>query len=493
MHTMGRAILTGLSAVFLVSLSLAAAAQELSSEAIFVPGARFRAPNTSAVLAVAARLKRADLRAPAGREIRLAAAQPRAVTSSPLAGKLGLPLQIGFHRALPQQHRQRLGFSDLAWEASGTGLLTTLTVNSPGAAAVRQSLYFHVLPVGAEVRVYAPAAPDAALGPFGAETIDADPQARAAGESPEPFWSPVVDGDTVAVEIWVPSRSGAETLAFTLGDVSHLTRGAVESRDLSGIGNSQECERDMACDKKWLDSGDSVAKVIFESSGGTFLCTGTLLNDTDPSDFRPLFLTAAHCIDNRREARSASFFWFFQRLQCNGDDPTSVTQTSGGARLKFTVKAPSTNKPTTDHTLLELKRSPPDGVTFSGWSFGDVEDLRKTKIRGIHHPAGDLKKVSRGNTRDLVQWQQDGAVVNIGTEEPLTHHQVDWRNGVTEGGSSGSGIWTGRKWPKQFLIGILTGGSSFCSSPDAPDFYGRFDMTYKENRRFRRLLVPGSK
>ncbi len=55
---------------------------------------------------------------------------------------------------------------------------------------------------------------------------------------------------------------------------------------------------------------------------------------------------------------------------------------------------------------------------------------------------------------------------------------VNWNSGVTEGGSSGSVLFEGSSWPNQLLVGVLTGGSSFCSAPNDPDLYGRFDLSY---------------
>jgi hypothetical protein len=46
---------------------------------------------------------------------------------------------------------------------------------------------------------------------------------------------------------------------------------------------------------------------------------------------------------------------------------------------------------------------------------------------------------------------------------------TETNHGVTEGGSSGSPIFN----DKHQIIGTLTGGGSFCTSPTSPDYYGR--------------------
>ena len=74
---------------------------------------------------------------------------------------------------------------------------------------------------------------------------------------------------------------------------------------------------------------------------------------------------------------------------------------------------------------------------------------------------------------------------------------VDWNRtvnpGVTEPGSSGSGVWTGLPTDSggAKLIGQLTGGPSVCGAPaaDLKDFYGPFSVTYPTIASF---LSPGT-
>ena len=56
-----------------------------------------------------------------------------------------------------------------------------------------------------------------------------------------------------------------------------------------------------------------------------------------------------------------------------------------------------------------------------------------------------------------------------------THWQVVWNSGVTEVGSSGSGLWNPAN---HRLLGTLSGGESDCTTPTGPDCYGKFSVAW---------------
>jgi hypothetical protein len=70
---------------------------------------------------------------------------------------------------------------------------------------------------------------------------------------------------------------------------------------------------------------------------------------------------------------------------------------------------------------------------------------------GIHHPSGDIKKISFEN-QPLIS-------TTFGSCPPNSHWGVtDWDLGVTEGGSSGSPLYD----QNHLIIGQLHGGASAC-------------------------------
>jgi PKD repeat protein len=107
------------------------------------------------------------------------------------------------------------------------------------------------------------------------------------------------------------------------------------------------------------------------------------------------------------------------------------------------------------------------------WNGWNASTSPTTGGVSIHHPAGDIKKISTfsGNTVST-QW---------GTATG-SHWRVTWTanangHGVTEGGSSGSPLFdnTGN------IIGTLTGGGSFCTALSAPDQYGKMAFHWTNN------------
>lgn len=124
-----------------------------------------------------------------------------------------------------------------------------------------------------------------------------------------------------------------------------------------------------------------------------------------------------------------------------------------------------------DYMLLELNSNPPAGynVYYNGWN---RQNVGSPSGASIHHPAGGRKKIST--------YTQQLTTTGWGISN--THWRVVWAatvngHGVTEGGSSGSPIFNN----SGLIVGTLTGGSSFCSSPNSPDQYGKMSYHWSSN------------
>lgn len=374
--------------------------------------------------------------------------------------------EIGIGRALSAEARN-IALDQLSWHMlHDGGQVATVQVRSPGAAALRAGIELRGLPKGLELRFYAPRDPATVFGPYNAMQMRRilNPAGKSAGGSL--YWSPVIEGEVLAMELHAPPGVNLGTGALRIPQLSHLVYSVLSgmaSKDLSDIGSSGACNIDIACEATWQNTADSVAKyAVTTSGGGTGLCTGTLLNDTG-STGTPYFLTANHCVSTQAEASTVVTYWFFQRETCGGAGPNSVITRNNGGQLLATGSA-------TDFTLLELNDTPPNGVFFAGWDANTVSE--GDDITALHHPSGDLKKISHGDVLGLSGYSS-------ATDNPDgTHIRVTWSvSGTTEGGSSGSGLFN----VNQHLVGKLTGGGAACSGSvdnGQPDWYGRFDKSH---------------
>ena len=139
-----------------------------------------------------------------------------------------------------------------------------------------------------------------------------------------------------------------------------------------------------------------------------------------------------------------------------------------------------------DFFLVELNSDPDFNPFFSGWNRSNTA---ATSGVSIHHPSGDIMKIST-YTNTL----SSASGLGFGNDN-TTHWRVFWSetpngHGVTEGGSSGSPIFN----QNGLLTGVLTGGSSFCTATNQSDIYGKiwhaWDQVGNSNSELKALVRP---
>jgi lysyl endopeptidase len=118
-----------------------------------------------------------------------------------------------------------------------------------------------------------------------------------------------------------------------------------------------------------------------------------------------------------------------------------------------------------DFSLVELNTFPP--ITYKPYLAGwDVSGSIPNYTFAIHHPMGDVKKISL----DL-----DPPAISNFTSMPANSAWkiIQWDNGTTEGGSSGSPLFDQNKR----IVGILTGGEAVCGRA-LNDYFVRLNVIY---------------
>lgn len=325
-----------------------------------------------------------------------------------------------------------------SWHAGPDGLrIWQLALHCPGAQSVGLTFTDFRLPEGVRVFMYDP------IGPYrGAFTAASAPGMTSMGTVP-------LAGSTVVVEVQEPAAVAGLT-RLTIGEVIHAYRDPFGGA--KGFGDSGSCNINVICPDgdPWRDQIRSVALIL--AGGGS--CTGQLLNNC-AEDGTPYFLTANHCVSGS----TANWVFVF-----NWDSPTCTPTNNAPDNETVAGSTLLVNDPGTDVALLELSAAPPDSfnVFYSGW---DNSGAFPDSLVGIHHPRGDIKKISR----DLDPPLQG----TFGNPPAQCWHIQTWDHGTTEPGSSGSGVWDQNKR----LVGQLFGGQADCSN-SVNDYYGRFDLSW---------------
>ena len=328
------------------------------------------------------------------------------------------------------------------WELPGEGWLWTVDVAAPGAKAMRVHFDVMVLPEGAQVIAYAPDRPDLLSGPYEGRGPLGDGT----------LWTQPVPGERIRVECFVPGAARPKDDLFLIDAATHAYRDLFDE-GLATMAHPTDCWLDVMCYPAWLTASHAVGRLDRVQNRDSGFCTGQLLNATN-GDLTPYLLTANHCLSTPAAAQSTWIRWFYQTPGCDGTPPNPLGVAASGGCTLLAHNASS------DFTFLMVDGTLPGGLYWAGWYAGAVST--GTAVTCIQHPLGSWKRISFGST------VQD-RYPNFTT--------VQWSDGVTDHGSSGSGLLlTGT----QQLIGQLQGGASYCDVPPEVglDHYGKFSATY---------------
>lgn len=381
----------------------------------------------------------------------------------------GIARRIGVARAIADTTTAGATSAAMGWSpAEDGGKSTALRFSSPGAKGVRLGLRVESLPPGTMVRFYG----DASTKMYeisGQEILTVIQRNLDAGDTSENariYWSPNLGGEALTIEIQVPPNAATSEVRVAVPLLSHVSVDIRKSGGIEKVGEAGSCIPDVSCTTQYDSVSKSVALMDFMKDGYNYVCTGTLLNDR-MSTGTPYFLSANHCIPNQTVASTLYTLWFYRSASCNSAQVSSaVAAMISGATLLYAAES-------TDTSFMRLNSQPPAGALFAGSSpFGlGLYD----KVYGVHHPSGDLQKYSAGTYMGTANCNTTGCTSS--TQSSAGFLAVMWSQGVTESGSSGSGLFQ-RLNGNDYLVGQLLGGGSACSNPFGNDVYGRFDLAF---------------
>ncbi len=290
----------------------------------------------------------------------------------------------------------------------------------------------------------------------------------------------ILHTDKVVVEYQVPSSQKSET-KLSIGQIVHGYRSVLKNQytehnkgNRDPFGSSGNCHNNVICPVA-ADWQVEKRSVVLIQLGGS-ICSGVLVNNT-ANNGTPYILTAHHCTPNNNNVSNWIFYFNHDSPTCNGSTgPTNQSISGATFRAKRSVS---------DFALVQMSSVPLTtwNPYYAGWDRTDNSNVSNSV--GIHHPAGDVKKISFDNNAPYQENAQGAQVWVI----------ENWEDGVTEGGSSGSPLFN----PQHRIIGQLYAGSSECigsQENNGYDIYGRFGVSWNSGNssasRLREWLDPGN-
>jgi lysyl endopeptidase len=325
------------------------------------------------------------------------------------------------------------------WETLANGdRIWRLEIISPNALSLNLNYNAFYIPIGASFFVFNK---NQTLGAF----------THLNNKATNEFSTAPIKGESVILEYYEPISLQGQGIIH-VSSVVHGYRDFFEQ--LKAFNSSGSCNVNTICDTS-MWGNEIRSSVMLLTAGNTRFCSGALIANV-PQDGTPFILTANHCSPSTNNI----FMFNYQSSDCasNIDGPTF--QTISGCILRA-------NDTPSDFYLVELSSTPPSNynVFYAGWS---NINSPPTKGTGIHHPAGDIKKISH-DTDPLVE----SGYYTTGND----HWEIlDWNSGTTEGGSSGSPLFD----QNHRIVGQLHGGDAACNNDDF-DYYGKFAISWNTN------------
>ena len=320
------------------------------------------------------------------------------------------------------------------WIDTELGRIWRLSITSKSAYSINLLYDKFILPDGAEMFVY-DTQMTTVLGAFTSTN----------NKEHQTFSTAPTKGSVTIIEYFEPYDAEFNG-EISINSVVHGYKDVFYNKN-RGYGDSGSCNNNVNCPEfsDWSNEVRSVAMIL--TSGGSRLCTGSLINNVR-QDLTPYFLTANHCLGGDQ---SWIFMFNYESPGCNNQNGPTYMTVQGSTRL--------VNSSTSDVALLRLNETPPVEyeIHYAGW---DATGNTPSTPVGIHHPSGDIKKISF----DYNNASNSGNYWDVN----------NWEDGTTEPGSSGSPLFDGNT---HRVVGQLYGGTASCSSITY-DTYGKFSTSW---------------
>ena len=292
-------------------------------------------------------------------------------------------------------------------------------------------------------------------------------------------------GDDLILTLSEPSGTPASEIQMDRVVYNYRSTGNPNAQK---INESQPCEVNVNCSPvgdPWQDEKRGIARIYIIEGFNAGWCTGSLVNNT-AQNCKPYFLTALHCGVSTSASDMNQWLFHFGYESPNCNNPSSAgtlddyyitgciriaDSDDGGGNSGSDFMLLQLGNTSNESSIINTLKSSNFNAYWNGWN---ANTTATSGGSGIHHPSGDIKKISTftGNTIST-QWGSASG----------SHWRVTWTSnanghGVTEGGSSGSPIFNNSQG---YIVGTLTGGSSYCTAQSSPDLYGKMSYHWTSN------------
>lgn len=219
-----------------------------------------------------------------------------------------------------------------------------------------------------------------------------------------------------------------------------------------GFGASLDCHPNINCPEgaDYQTYKRGVCKILMTLEEGIAHCSGSLINNTSNEKI-PYVLTAYHCDHGYTPIYSTYRFLFeYEAVGCNNPSSEPNYKLVQGA-VQIARYEDS------DASLFRITGNIPNSYNLylNGWTI-DTSYNKKSAL--IHHPSGDIKKISLENNHPTIHPNSIYWTNGI-TTSPYAHLHISFDIGAHEKGSSGAVLLD----ESGHILGQLHGGANGCT------------------------------
>lgn len=286
----------------------------------------------------------------------------------------------------------------------------------------------------------------------------------------------IIYDEEIIIEYEIPKNEEFSIEDFNISGVAKIF---IEKQNTNigtskalGFGSSDICNINVNCSEgeNFYDEKRGIARIFVVDGSSVAYCTGTLINNT-AKDSSLYILTAGHCGEyaSYSDFQQWRFDFNYETNFCNEiENEPNVRSFTGCRKL-----AKSELNGGSDFLLLELTNAEKSDIAkanlvYNGWQLSNIVPENGVCI---HHPRGDVKKISTfANTALTTTFQN---IEQISLENAFW--KLKWMEtkngfGVTDIGSSGAPLFNNNG----YIIGTLSGGSSSCNNKLTYDYFAKF-------------------